>query len=283
MRWWIVLVAVSGFGQSFSYEPARPAQGDALKVYASGPAESARLKSKTIHLFAQPDGRALGLMPTGVLTKPGVYKLEWLNAKGIVLHEEEVTIRDARFKKQNVVLSKALSNLHSTSDERERVTAFLKTVSPERYWMEPLEAPLPGCTTSPFGVTRLHNGKPTGDYHAGLDQRGAMGSPVHAVAAGVVRISQPFTLRGGTVALDHGQGLESIYLHMSRLEAKEGEHVKAGDVVGYVGSTGRSTGPHLHWTLYANGEPVNPRQWVRLKACPTEALKPRPRRHTPSS
>jgi murein DD-endopeptidase MepM/ murein hydrolase activator NlpD len=110
-----------------------------------------------------------------------------------------------------------------------------------------------------------------------------MGSPVHAVAAGVVRISQPFTLRGGTVALDHGQGLESIYLHMSRLEAKEGEHVKAGDVVGYVGSTGRSTGPHLHWTLYANGEPVNPRQWVRLKACPTEALKPRPRRHTPSS
>jgi murein DD-endopeptidase MepM/ murein hydrolase activator NlpD len=94
-----------------------------------------------------------------------------------------------------------------------------------------------------------------------------MGAPIHAVAAGTVRIVQMFQLRGGTVAIDHGQGLETIYMHMSRFAAKEGQKVKAGDVIGYVGSTGRATGPHLHWSLYANGHPVSPNQWVKLTSC----------------
>jgi murein DD-endopeptidase MepM/ murein hydrolase activator NlpD len=113
-------------------------------------------------------------------------------------------------------------------------------------------------------VQRFFNGKPTGDFHAGLDQRGAAGTPIHAVAAGVVRIVRDFSLRGGTVAIDHGQGVESIYMHMSKTAAKEGEHVSAGDVIGYVGATGRANGPHLHWTLYVNGVPVNPVQWVKV-------------------
>ncbi len=71
------------------------------------------------------------------------------------------------------------------------------------------------------------------------------------------------------MAVDHGQGLESIYLHMSKISAEEGQLLKEGDVIGYVGSTGRSTGPHLHWTLYANGEPVSPLQWVSLASCPS--------------
>jgi lysostaphin len=67
--------------------------------------------------------------------------------------------------------------------------------------------------------------------------------------------------------VDHGQGLESIYLHMSRLAVKEGDVVHQGGVVGYAGSTGRSTAPHLHWNLFANGVAVNPLQWVRLEPC----------------
>jgi murein DD-endopeptidase MepM/ murein hydrolase activator NlpD len=96
-----------------------------------------------------------------------------------------------------------------------------------------------------------------------------------------VKIAQPFPLRGGTVGLDHGQGLESIYLHLSRFAVKSGDQVKQGDVIGYVGSSGRSTGPHLHWTLYANGDPVNPRQWVSLKTCPAQTPKRRKRRVSP--
>jgi murein DD-endopeptidase MepM/ murein hydrolase activator NlpD len=100
-----------------------------------------------------------------------------------------------------------------------------------------------------------------------------MGAPIRAVAAGTVKISQMFTLRGGTVGIDHGQGLETIYMHMSRFAAKEGQQVQAGDVIGFVGSTGRATGPHLHWSLYANGHSISPNQWVRLTPCGAAAPK----------
>lgn len=220
------------------------------------------MNRRAIPLFPQSDGHTLGLMPISALAKPGNYELTWLGENETILHKESITVGNAHFRKQNVVLTKQLSALHSTSDERATVGAFLKLETPERHWEEPLEAPIPGCITSPFGVTRLHNGKPTGEYHAGLDQRGALGSPIHAVAGGTVKIVHKFELRGGTVAIDHGQGLESIYLHMSHFASKEDEHVKEGEVIGYVGSTGRSTGPHLHWTLYANGQPIDPNQWV---------------------
>ncbi len=236
-------------------------------MYGDGQARNARLNHHSIELFPQDGGGTLGLMPVDVLAKPGLYRLEWLDEKNSVIHTQEITIRNAHYATQNVVLSKALSELHSSPEERARFAAFLKDVSARRYWREPLEPPIPGCITSPFGVMRLHNGKPTGEYHAGLDQRGPLGSPIHAVTAGVVKIVGEFALRGGTVAIDHGQGLQSIYLHMSKFEAQQGQQVKAGDVVGYVGSTGRSTGPHLHWTLYANGEAINPLQWVHLTAC----------------
>ena len=206
-------------------------------------------------------------MPIPVLTRPGEYRLEWLDAQGTVVHSQMFVVRNAHYPVQNVVLTKALSQLRSTPEERDRVSEFQEGASPVRYWSFPLQAPLRGCLTSLFGVQRLHNGKPTGDFHAGLDQRGTSGTPIHAVAAGDVKLAGQFALHGGTVGIDHGQGLKSIYLHMSQIAAKEGGHVQAGDVIGYVGSTGRSTGPHLHWALYANGEPVNPLQWIHLTPC----------------
>ena len=83
-----------------------------------------------------------------------------------------------------------------------------------------------------------------------------------------MKIVQKWNLRGGTVAIDHGQGVESIYLHMSAFQAKVGDHVSPNDTIGFIGSTGRSTGPHVHWTLYVNGVPVNQGQWMHLEACP---------------
>jgi|ERR1017187_9675817 murein DD-endopeptidase MepM/ murein hydrolase activator NlpD len=84
---------------------------------------------------------------------------------------------------------------------------------------------------------------------------------------GIVKIVREWNLHGRTVGIDRGQGLESIYLHMAKLAVAEGATVRKGDVIGYVGSTGRSTGPHLHWSLYANGVPVNPLDWVQVAPC----------------
>lgn len=276
MRWFLFgIFAFNIYAQQFSFQPPGVKQGQVLKIEGEPRAATARLDTRTVQLFPQTAGGSLGLMPVSVLAKPGTYELEWLDAHGTPLHKAQITVLNAHYARQNVVLTKALSQLRSTPEERATVAAFLKEVSPERYWQEPLEAPIPGCITSPFGVTRYHNGKPTGEYHAGLDQRGAMGSPIHAIAAGKVKIVHKFELRGGTVAIDHGQGLESIYLHMSNFAVKDGDQVKQGDVIGYVGSTGRSTGPHLHWTLYANGLPVTPLQWIHgLKTCTNAANTP---------
>lgn len=266
-------LAAAAAAQSFDISPATVYQGETLKLRAQERAVSARFDGRMIRLFPREGDTWFGLMPVPVLAKPGGYPLEFFDKDGAVIYKIVIIVRNARYGKQNIVIAKALSELRPSPGEKETVDAFRSQVTPARYWQEPLQLPVPGCTTSPFGVQRLHNGKPTGDFHAGIDQRASAGSPVHAIAAGDVKIVQPFNLRGGTVAIDHGQGLESIYLHMSRFAVKEGEHVLAGEVIGYVGSTGRSTAPHLHWTIYVQGEPVDPNQWVHLDPCRPPAAK----------
>ncbi len=264
MRWLLLLVTAIAWGQIVVR------QGDAIHVRTQEPAVEARMDGRTVRLFVQPEGGRLGLMPVPALKEPGRYALDLVASDGKVLSSETVTVRDAHFRTQNVVLEKATAELKPSRGEMDTVDAFLKSVSETRHWQEPLRLPVPGCMTSPFGVKRLRNGKPTGQTHGGLDQRSAAGTPVHAVADGVVKLVKQYTLHGGTVGIDHGQGLESMYLHLSRFAVAEGAVVKKGDVIGYSGSTGRSNAPHLHWSLYANGVPVNPLQWVGLKACPAK-------------
>jgi murein DD-endopeptidase MepM/ murein hydrolase activator NlpD len=267
MRWLCFCLAAGLSAQSFEVSPGVIHQGETLRLQANPPAASARFEGKITALFPQESGEPFALMPVPVLLKPGKYPLEFIDKGGTIVHRTSIFVRNAHYGRQNIVIAKSLSELRPSPGEMETVNTFRHGVSPIRYWQEPLQLPVPGCMTSPFGVQRLHNGKPTGDFHAGIDQRAPAESPVHAIAAGDVKIVRPFNLRGGTVAIDHGQGLESIYLHMAHFAVKEGDHVSRGDVIGYVGSTGRSTAPHLHWTIYVLGEPVNPLQWVRLERC----------------
>jgi murein DD-endopeptidase MepM/ murein hydrolase activator NlpD len=223
---------------------------------------------RAVRLFAP-----FGLFPIPAEQKPGRYTLEILDGKGAALRSTPITVRDAHYPAQNVVLAKEITELKPSPGEVDTTKAFRETVSATRYWTEPLDAPVSGCMTSLFGVRRFQNGKPSGSSHGGVDLRGAAGLPVHAAAAGVVRIARQYNLHGGTVGIDHGQGFESMYLHLSKFAVAEGAMVKRGDVIGYIGSTGRSTAPHLHWTLYVYGVPVNPAQWVTLQACPSRKLK----------
>jgi murein DD-endopeptidase MepM/ murein hydrolase activator NlpD len=271
----MALVAMGLGAQTVEVAPAHVHNGETLKLTASGAARKAHLAGRTVELFPEENGTAFGLMPIPVLEKPGVYNLELLNESGAVIEQRPIRVEDAHYPAQTIVIAKAIAGLKPSPGEQQAVSAFRTTVSPVRYWKEPLEPPVPGCLTSLFGVRRLHNGKLTGDFHAGVDQRGAAGTPIHPIAPGVVKIVQKWNLRGGTVAVDHGQGVESIYLHMSGFVAKEGEHVGRNDVLGYIGSTGRSTGPHVHWTLYVDGVPVNPGQWMTLHACPAAPKRPK--------
>ncbi len=263
----LIAVFVMGVSAESLTLPRTIPQGGTLRIRGSASAAAARMGERRIRMFPEAGGGTLGLMPVGALDKPGPYRVELLDRNEAPVVTAAVRVVDAHFRRQNVVMGKATTELKPSPGEQETSSAFRKTVSDVRYWAEPLTAPVKGCMTSPFGVQRYWNGKPTGDYHGGLDQRAPLGTPVHAVSAGVVQIVREWNLRGGTIGVDHGQGLETLYMHLSKLAVAEGAKVNRGDVIGYSGSTGRSAAPHLHWTLYVNGVPVNPLGWVRVQPC----------------
>jgi murein DD-endopeptidase MepM/ murein hydrolase activator NlpD len=265
MRWTIAILACVAQAQTLEL-PRTVRQGGVLRIRASAAAVTARMGERSIRLFPDASG-SFGLMPVSAIEKPGEYKIELLDQAGASIASASVQVQDARYPRQNVTVAAGVAELKASPEETEMVNAFRATVSETRHWTEPLELPVRGCMTSPFGVQRYLNGKASGNYHAGLDQRSPSGTPIHAAAAGVVKIARDWTLHGRTIGIDHGQGVASIYLHMSKLAATEGATVKKGDVIGYVGSTGRSNAPHLHWSLYVNGLPVNPVEWTPVARC----------------
>ena len=122
--------------------------------------------------------------------------------------------------------------------------------------------PTPGGLTSSFGLRRIFNGEARSP-HAGLDIKAPAGQAVRAPAAGVVVLTGDFFFSGNAVFLAHGEGVVSLFAHLSKVTVKQGQVVKAGDLLGEVGQTGRATGPHLHWSLSLNNARVDPRIFLR--------------------
>ena len=265
--------AASLRAQKCTVLPAQVKLGDTLRI--SCPAEfiSAKLNDRSAKLYLQPNGQRFGLLPISVKDTPGTFPLIISSGDSNESKTLQVVIRKTIFPSQNVTLAPEIEALHSTPEEMALLTHFRDTISETRSWQDPLAGPVSGCMTSPFGVKRLHNGKPTGEYHGGIDQRTPEGEPIRAVAAGTVTFAKQFNVLGNAVGIDHGQGLESMYLHMTRLAVASGATVQRGDILGYAGSTGRLTGPHLHWVLYVNGINVNPAQWIKLQPCTHTAKK----------
>jgi murein DD-endopeptidase MepM/ murein hydrolase activator NlpD len=137
-------------------------------------------------------------------------------------------------------------------------------VTPERLWDGPFRVPLDGVTTGKnFGRRRILNGEPRSP-HTGVDFPAVKGTPVHATQAGRVALAQELYFSGNTVVLDHGLGIYTFYGHLDSIAVQEGETVKAGELLGEVGATGRVTGPHLHWGLTVERARVNPLELVQL-------------------
>jgi murein DD-endopeptidase MepM/ murein hydrolase activator NlpD len=118
--------------------------------------------------------------------------------------------------------------------------------------------PTPGALTASFGMRRIFNGEPRSP-HSGLDIKAHAGQVVRAPAAGVVILTGDFFFSGNAVYLAHGEGVVSLFAHLSKVRVKEGQVLKAGEPLGEVGMTGRATGPHLHWSLSLNNARVDPR------------------------
>lgn len=126
-------------------------------------------------------------------------------------------------------------------------------------WRQRFLWPRVGRISGLFGSQRVYQGVP-GAYHGGIDIAGATGDPVLAPADGVVTLAadHPFTLEGNLLMIDHGHGLTSAFLHLSRIDVQLGQAVRQGQRIGAVGATGRATGPHLHWGLRWNEARIDP-------------------------
>jgi biotin carboxyl carrier protein len=131
-------------------------------------------------------------------------------------------------------------------------------------WSGRFIPPAEAETSGVFGSARIYNGKKK-SQHTGLDFRVSTGTPVHATNAGTVILARPLYFEGNCVMLDHGQGLLTIYMHLSEFKVKEGDKVAAGQLIALSGGTGRSTAPHLHFAVRWRGEYLDPRTLLELR------------------
>lgn len=219
--------------------------------------------NQTYPVFLIAENKYRSFIPTTPLNKPGSMTID---VKVDQINEKlTVPLNARKFPVQKITIRKT-STLSATPRELERVRNFKKTVSPKKLWNGKFIPPNTGRISSVYGVRRYYNGVFAKDYyHTGVDYAGGYGSTVIAPAAGRVVLvgleSQGFRIHGNTVGIDHGQGVLSIFLHLSSINVRQGQMVLPGDKIGKIGSTGASTGPHLHWGLYVNGVAVDPVPW----------------------
>lgn len=199
--------------------------------------------------------RALVVAPA--TQAPGTYKIKCAEI------EMPLKIIDAKFGIQSMRLPKGKDTFAASPGEEEAVNKAKATVTDRKYWQGKFLLPSKARTSTAYGLRRRVNGKLLQDYfHSGLDFAGAMGSEVLASQSGRVLLARSgWRLHGNTICIDHGQGVLSFYIHLSKILVKEGEIVKAGSKIGAIGSSGRANGPHLHFSIYVNKDAANPSDW----------------------
>jgi murein DD-endopeptidase MepM/ murein hydrolase activator NlpD len=217
------------------------------------------------------NGKRVALIQATTSVNPNTYSVRALqipkSADGKDLPAVEIPgtrvlirIADRKFGQQVFSVSKELEAVRSADNlntDAQKVAKAKANGSTVPIWEEAFIIPIPGEEAQSFGKQRIINGV-LNYTHSGVDVSGTEGTPIHAPAAGIVVFSGPLIASGNTVILDHGLGMYSSLVHMSKTAAVVGTRVKQGDIVGYVGATGFATGPHLHWTLTIRGNIVDP-------------------------
>lgn len=222
-------------------------------------------KGAKYKLFKQANGIYRGFLGLEGIEKPGIYPLNLYDESGNLNQKAQLKVIAKDFPKQNLVVSKQTVGLTATAHEMAEINRMKKTITDTAYFNEmPFNSPTDGCMNSVYGLKRYYNGKFSGNYHKGIDIKAPKGALVRTIAGGKIIFGEFFRLHGGAVAVDHGQGLVSIYIHLSKIDVKQGQIVAAGQKIAEVGSTGFATGPHLHWGLYINGTSVDPMtDWIK--------------------
>ena len=208
---------------------------------------------------------AIVMLGTDVLTiTPGRRKLlvrAWAGGNETVW-QRSVLIVGRTYPRQALNLPSKMvtpptAELERIKAERVRTRKAKNTWSDQRLWRLPFHRPVAGKYTSVYGLRRVLNGKPK-NPHRGVDFRAPAGTAVEAVADGRVILAEPHYYAGNSMYIDHGNGVISLYFHLSRFDVSPGDIIKRGQIIGRSGSTGRATGPHLHLSISVQGRLVDP-------------------------
>ena len=245
------------------------APGEPARVVVSSPAPLADLRGTCLDtdLVFQRRGDAWLAWVAIPLDHPGgpaAIEVRGTTTDGTaVVGSRAITIADRTFPEERLTVSSKYVELPPevvarTERERARMAEIYRLRTPPADDGVAFVRPVAGPATSVFGTRRIFNDKPRSP-HPGLDLRAAEGTPVRCSGPGTVVLAEELYYSGGTVVVDHGGGLFTLYAHLAAIDVAEGAAVVAGEVVGRLGATGRVTGPHLHWGAKIGDVPFDPR------------------------
>ena len=194
-------------------------------------------------------------------TSPGLHRVDITTNRASLTVSFDVMPKEFPVQRLTIANDRLVNpkteDLKRIAGETARMRAAYALVSPKRGDLHPFLLPVDGEFSSPFGRKRILNGQPRSP-HQGLDIAAGTGTPIIAPAAGMVVVTGNFFFNGNTVLIDHGDGLVTMYCHLHEVHVDEGDILARGEMFGSVGATGRSTGPHLHWTVSMHGTKVDP-------------------------
>ncbi len=255
-------------------ESLRGKQGDVLFVTIPVQGRPDRITGKflqrTLTLFPFREQVYAGLLGLDIDDRPGQYELtiEVIYPQRTTRRRLPVTVLKADYPVQRLTLPSAMVDLDAPTLVRVRAEAKVVRqafggVVPHPLWKETFRVPVTGKPSGRFGSRRVINGQPK-KPHSGEDIAAPEGTPVSIMNDGIVRLTMDHFFTGQGVIVDHGLGLFSMYFHLSRVDVEQGQTISKGHVIGKVGSTGRATGPHLHWGVRLNGARVDPYSLLAL-------------------
>lgn len=233
------------------------------------------LNGRPLHFFPDGNGAYVSLQGIHAMTEPGLYTMVLTGTLPMSTSlpgtafsfSQSVLIRNGNYYFDPVLtVSPETIDPAVTAPEDAQWSSLALPATSQKMWeggfLSPAPDPYKDCWPSLFGNRRSYNGSAYDYFHTGLDFCGGVGTEILAPARGKVVFAGPLTVRGNATMIDHGWGIYSAYMHQSEILVNVGDIVEPGQVIGLVGGTGRVTGPHLHWEIWAGGVQVDPMDWL---------------------
>ena len=248
-------------------KPNTPGPGDIMVVIVKGVGEPVEGKFGDRKIYFNPAKESVkAVVGIDLFTEPGDYNLD-ISLNGTVI-TRTVTVIKKKYPVQKLTLPKDMVELSPENEARvereQKEVAALWPNETERDWTGDFVNPRPGKIAGKFGLRRIINNIPKSP-HSGVDVEAEEGDEVRAPNNGIAVKTDPLFYSGNSIFLDHGQGIYTMFFHLSKILVQPGQAVKKGDVIGLVGATGRATGAHLHWGVRVQGARVDPLELIHLK------------------